>query len=383
MGRILGPALAGVGAALLLAACGGGEGEAGPATTIPGGVPPVDLARHSVPLADVVFDTFDGSFLRLTESTEAERRRLRDVIAPIYEPVYGNADDLAWLEDGDLVLGYDSGSGAYAYPLKVLNLRGLVNDEIDGEPVLVSYCPLCGSAVVYSREVAGRTLLFGNTSALYESDLVMFDHQTGSYWYQVRGEAIVGELTGTRLRALPSTTLPWVEWKRLHPDTRLLVADGAERLGERYAADPFVGYGRRVDEGEFAFPVPEERLDGRLRASEVVVAVEVGSSTKAYPPGLIAEAVVNDEVGGESVVLFFPAGGGSATAFLAGVDGRTLRFEGRDHTFRDRETGSTWDAAGRAVAGPLTGTALEPLPTRRAFWFSLALATPGVELYGA
>ena len=93
---------------------------------------------------------------------------------------------MPWLQDTDLVIGYVSGVSAYAYPIKVLNSGDLVIDEIDGVPVLVSHCPLCASGVVYSREVDGETLLFGNTSALYRSALVMFDHQTGPtgsrYW---------------------------------------------------------------------------------------------------------------------------------------------------------------------------------------------------------
>ena len=106
--------------------------------------------------------------------------------------------------------------------MNVLTLHEIVNDVIDGVPVLVAYCPLCFSGVVFGRELDGRVLTFGNTSALYQSDLVMCDHQTGSYWFQVGGEAVVGELTHSRLTLLPSTTMAWGEWKRLYPETRLL-----------------------------------------------------------------------------------------------------------------------------------------------------------------
>ena len=166
-------------------------------------VPMVDLRMHSVPLEDVVFDTFDGRFARLSEASEELVEDLRDVIKPIYNPEYGDAEGLPWLRASDMVIGYVSESGTYAYPVKVLNRRELVNDVIDDAPILVTYCPLCASSVVYSRQVKGETLLFGNTSALFEADLVMFDHQTGSYWFQVLGEAIVGEMTGKRLTPVP------------------------------------------------------------------------------------------------------------------------------------------------------------------------------------
>ena len=387
-------------AALVLAACGGATNTAAPtptATTVEvrvtrtatvqstavdlAQVPDVDVSRRSVPLDEVVFDTFDGRFTRLGDASARLIRSLSDRIRPIYNPVYGDASGLPWLRDDDLVLGYVSESGAYAYPIKVLNFREIVNDVIGGEPVLVSYCPLCGSGVVYSRVLDGRTLLFGNTSALHESDMVMFDHQTGSYWFQVGGSAIVGELTESRLRPLPSMTLTWGDWKASFPDTRLLVGDGRGALDPRYASNPFSGYPANVDAGRFSFPVSEDRLDGRLRPSEVVVTLEIDESVRAYPIGLIGGGVVNDEVGGEPVVIFVQRDGLTGTGFLSTVSGRRLTFAAEGEAVTDLETGSTWDSAGTAVAGPLAGTVLERVPNRRAFWFSLAGALRGVELY--
>ncbi len=342
-------------------------------------VPIVDLATHSVPLEEVVFDTFDGRSVRLDMASQQLIESLRDALKPIYNPRYGDANGLPWLRDSDLVIGYKSESDVYAYPVKVLNFQELVNDVIDGVPVLVSYCPLCASGVVYSREVEGRTLLFGNTSALFQSDLVMFDHQTGSYWFQVLGEAIVGTMTGTRLTPLPAMTITWGEWKRLHPDTRLLVSDGRVPFGSRYASDPFEGYEESLDSGRFPFPVSEERLDSRLRASEIVITAEVDSAVRAYPIRLIGDNAVNDQVGGQPVVIF--SRGSTGSAFLATVSGNQLTFQLKDGLFVDQQTGSTWDDVGQPVAGPLIGASLEPVPSRRAFWFSIAGAVPGLELY--
>lgn len=378
-----------LGAVLFLVACGtaakseqgDGPRAAGPPAPVIDldAVPRVDVSKHSVPLGDVVFDTFNGSFLRLGEASPSQIRALRDAIKPIYRPRYGGQDSLPWLRDGDLVIGYATRRGAYAFPLKILNFRELVNDVIDGQPILISYCPLCGSGVVYSRRLEGRTLLFGNTSALYQSDLVMFDHQTGSYWFQVQGEALVGKLTGKRLPPLPATTLPWGEWKQLHPETRLLAADGSTAFGSQYASDPFAGYAQQVDRGGFAFPVSKNKLDSRLRASEVVIAVEVGSHAKAYPLQRIGDGAVNDAVGSVPVVLF--SRGGTGSIFRASVSGRRLFFDLPGGAFVDRQTRSTWNQAGRAVAGPLKGSSLQPLPSRRAFWFSIAIASPGIDLY--
>ena len=123
-------------------------------------------------------------------------------------PAYGGADALPWLDDDDLVLGYEAGGEVFAYPINIVNFHEMVNDTIGGVPLLVTNCPLCFSGVVFGREVDGQTLTFGNTSALYQSNLVMYDHQTGSYWSQVGGEAVVGTLTRARLEPLPSATCP-------------------------------------------------------------------------------------------------------------------------------------------------------------------------------
>ena len=147
----------------------------------------MDISIHSVPLDDIVFGTFSG-FGRTVPLTAADDElilRLRDVIAPIDQPVYGGAGALSWLEDDDLVLGCRAGDTAFAYPVNVLNFRELVTDDNGGVPVLITYCPLCFSGVVFHWELDGRVLTFGNTSALYQSDLVMYDHQTGSDWFQV------------------------------------------------------------------------------------------------------------------------------------------------------------------------------------------------------
>ena len=219
-------------AAALLPACGGGEGDPTPADGAgdagngafsspigsddeasevvgPAGLvlPPLDLERQTVPLDQVFFDTFNGGTVRLDDASVSLIDSLRDAIAPLFFPDYDGVEGGDWLDPNDLVLTYvDEAGQAYAYPRKILNFHEVVNDELAGVPVLVSYCPLCRSGVVFDRRLGEATLIFGNTSALYESDLVMFDWQTNSYWWQVPGRAIVGTLAGEELAVLPSQT---------------------------------------------------------------------------------------------------------------------------------------------------------------------------------
>jgi hypothetical protein len=366
-------------------AAGSSSGSSRPEPYIPDGPPPrVDVQIASVSLDEVVFDTFGGGYLPLSQASDNTIEQLRDVIRPIYQPVYDPVEGGGWLGDDDLVIGYASKGDAYAYPLKILNYHEIVNDYIDGVPLLVSYCPLCASAVVYERELDGDVLLFGNTSALHESDMVMYDHQTGSYWFQVVGEGIVGALTGKRLKALPSVTIAWGEWKRQHPDTLVLSKDlGLLNVpGNPYLSDPFAGYARRLDSSGPPFPISPIK-DARLRPGAKVFAIEIGESHKAYAlmPG--PSWLLEDAVGGEDVLII---GRGrveapGASAYFREVDGRILSFGLSNDLVEDEETGSVWDDSGLAVSGPLAGTQLDAVPSRTSFWFSLVGALPGIELH--
>lgn len=366
---------------LVAAACGGAAQEGpdrsleAPARTLNG----TDLTRHSVPLEDIHFDTFRGSSIPLTKISEQQARELLDAIPPLTDPRYDSAGGGDWLEEEDPVVGYVAGGEAYAYPFKILNFHEIVNDELGGTPVLVTYCPLCRSGIVYDRRLDGRILSFGNTSALYQSDLVMIDRETRSYWWQVSGEAIVGDLTGARLPVLPSVTMPWGEWRRLHPDTMVLSREtGHQRPYER---DLFAGYEDAVNAGRFPFPVTEEVMDERLAPAEQVLGVVLGSESRAYPVGRLGDAAVNDTVGGEPVVVFSSKDGPSGAAFSPVVDGRHLTFGFEGGAYRDGETGSEWAISGQAVGGPLAGTRLEPVPSRSTFWFAYVAAFPETEVY--
>ena len=370
------------GIALAAAACAGDDqsGDAPSDVTAsteeaPGTPPEVDLSSRSVPLDEVHFDTFDGGSVPLSESTSELRARLLDAIPPIDRPVYGDIGAGDWLSPSDLVLGYVAGDTTYAYPFKILDFHEIVNDEIDGVPVLISYCPLCRSAIVYDRRVGGEVLSFGNTSALYESDLVMVDRNTGSYWWQVAGSAIVGTLTGTTLEPLPSVVATWEDWTSQHPDTLVLTREtGYSRPYER---DSFAGYADSIDAGRFPFPVGEAARDDRLQPSALVLGVTLGGVARAYPVESLT-GPINDEVGGEPIVVF-PTDGG-ATVFSAVVNGETLEFRHIDSDLVDIATGSVWTSAGVAVSGPLAGTSLKPVPSRTTFWFAFVGAFPDVQI---
>ena len=345
-------------------------------------IPPVDTSQHSVPLEEIYFDTFrpTNRAVPLNKADPDLIRSLRDAIPPLYAPVFESAAEAdGWLRADDIVLGYADGEEAYAYPVRILNFHEIVSHEVNGRPIIATYCPLCYSGVVYDRRVNGETLLFGNTSALHESDMVMLDHQTGSYWVQVSGEAVVGPMTGTRLAPLPAQMATWADWQALHPDTLVLSRNTGYRRD--YGRNPFAGYAEQLNQtGRFAFPVSDAVNDPRLAPGDVVLGVQVGQDTAVYPLAQIGNGVVNDVVGETAVVVFSRSDGPSGAAYSPVVEGDVLTFLLEDGRIQDEQTGSDWNMAGQATDGPLAGTQLAPFSTRTSLWFALIAAYPDLIL---
>ncbi|MDX1578533.1 MAG: DUF3179 domain-containing protein [Gemmatimonadota bacterium] len=336
-----------------------------------------DFSRTAVPVREIV-------------SGGPPKDGIPSIDRPRFESV--EAGD-AWLEDREPVIVLEMEGEVKAYPLRILIRHEIVNDEIAGVPVSVTYCPLCNTALVFDRRVGDLMLDFGTTGRLRHSDLVMYDRQTETWWQQASGEALVGDLVGTTLDFIPANTMSWEKAVELHPDLRVLSRDTGFRA--RYGANPYVGYDRGSGPYRRFFSL---EIDDRFPALERVAAVDLGSGWAAPFSELRKSRVAEAEVEGRPFVVFWTPGvasavdaasipegrdvGGSAV-FDRRAAGRTLSFAWEDGAFRDRETGSTWDFAGRAVAGPLEGDRLEPIPHGNHFWFAWAAFRPETEVWRA
>ncbi|MDE0220820.1 MAG: DUF3179 domain-containing protein [Spirochaetaceae bacterium] len=356
---------------LVLAALSSASAESGPARVVAG----TDLGRHTVPLEQVLFDTFDGGMLPLSQATEAQVLRLRDAIRPVRSPRYDSVQEAGrWLAPEDLLVAYVAGGAALAYPVRILNFHEIVNETVDGVPILISYCPLCGSGIVYDRRLDGRELVFGNTSALYESDMVMYDRQTLSYWFQVSGEAIVGELAGRRLTPLPSLLIRFDRWRRDFPEGRVLSPEGLRGEGP----DPFAGYTDYLNAGRFAFPVSDAARDPALPAGERIVGVVVDGTARAYPVERLRGRVVNDALRGTPLAVAVDALG-NGFVFDRRSAGTEVRLAWDEAGALTAADGRRWSAATGAALG--TGEPLAALPSRWTYWFSFASAFPEASVY--
>ena len=228
----------------------------------------------------------------------------RDAIPALVDPPRIPADESRW-DPEQWVVGVAIGTEAAAYPLSILEWHELVNDTLGGEPILVSWCPLCGTAMVFDRRIGGRTRSFGVSGLLYRSDLLFYDRETESLWSQIRSEAVTGPSLGERLVLRRGRMLRWHEWRELHPDTNVLSPQTGHR--RPYGRSP---YGDYATSERLRFPAPTDR---RYHPKTPTLGLRLANgAARAYPAVEVVRA------------------GGKAAERLAGRDVRVAYDPARE-----------------------------------------------------
>jgi hypothetical protein len=310
----------------------------------------------------------------------AGKDEIRAITAPAFAPDWGDRDravnehTFEGLVAEDLVIGVSRGGRSRAYPLQILWTHEIVNDVFGG-PLLVTYCPVCGSSVVAERTVDGEPTIFGVSGYLWRSDLVMYDRRTESLWSQIAATAIRGPRTGRELTLVPSAVSTWEAWRRSNPDTDVLLPPPlSTAMGESAEKPVYFPYRRHQlfsDRGT-------DEFDDRTAVKGVVV----DGTARAYPfPVVEREEVINDRVGDHPVLVGLGAGS-RMVAYDRCVDGRALAFEAVGEGVA-RAGGSRWRLdTGLAVDGPHDGERLTELGGEPMFWFAWEKFHSDTELYG-
>ena len=321
----------------------------------------------------------------------------KDGIQSIDKPSFvsfSNADK--WLKPNEPVVAIEINGEAKAYPIQVLIWHEIVNDELKGTPLTVTFCPLCNSSIVFDRrlEFNGKSYLFdfGTTGKLRNSDLVMYDRQTESWWQQFVGTAIVGDLTGAKLKVLLSFIISYANFKESYPNGIVL----SKKTGymRNYGKNPYVRYDD-INNTPFLL---QNSPDRRLPPMERIVNVSINGINKIYPFSTIQkEKVLHDTVGKTNLVIFHLPGTssaldkasiansrdiGAATVFETMLDGKQLSFKRKDEVFVDEQTKSHWNITGKAIKGPLTGKQLTPIIHGNHFAFAWLAFIPDSLIYG-
>ncbi len=300
------------------------------------------------------------------------------------------------------VISVEIGGLAKAYPLNMLTFHEMANDTLAGIPILPTYCPLCNSGVVFNRRLnfEGKeyTLEFEVSGFLRNSNMVMFDRLTETWWQQLMGYAIVGESAGAELNIIPSLIISVQEFFKRYPDGQILSKEtGYDKTMERYGTNPYVHYDS-ISKNPYSRFFDEKNVDGRLPAMERIIDIQDDGEYKVYPFTAIAEeGVINDQFKSKHVVLFYQSGTvsnmddkelsnskdvGSVTIFDPHVNGQLLTFTKKKTKFIDGQTGSYWDITGHCIKGKLKGEQLMIEPHSNHFAFSWLAFFPDSEIYG-
>lgn len=239
----------------------------------------------------------------------------RDGIPSIDDPEFIEASQADWLRDDDRILGISYNSITKAYPMRILDWHEVVNDFFGEEPILVTWCPLCGSGMAFKSEIDGEILEFGVSGLLYNSDVLLYDRQTESLWSQISTEAITGVWQGSRLEQIPANHTTWGDWVRRHPDTKVLSRNtGFDR---NYNRRPYAGYENRED---LYFPLTD--TDERYPLKEWVLGITLDGVSRAYAFSELenSENRFEDRIGSHYVIIEYDPENKAARAFDAAVN---------------------------------------------------------------
>jgi len=275
----------------------------------------------------------------------------KDGIPALDHPRFAPASSIDWLAFREPVIELAVGRDVRAYPLQILIWHEIVNDRVGGVPVAVTFCPLCNTAIAFDRRVRRHTLSFGTTGNLRNSDLVMYDRQTQSWWQQFGGEALVGRYAGTGLRTLPVRIVAWRQFERAHPQGLVLTRETG--YSRPYGENPYTGYDDVSSPP--LFPTANSS-DRRLPPKERVVFIEFARDAVVVPFSTLARRhVVTLRVGGHRLVVRWHAGVSSPLASAEIASGRDIGS-------------ASVTERGRLV------------PFEEPFWFAVAAFRPGISI---
>ena len=325
------------------------------------------------PRFSAYFDEVDEPLIRLDEIVWGGVRQ--DGIPPLRNPAMLAAKDAGYLGDDHVVFGVSVNGDARAYPKRILAWHEMFVDTVGGVPVAGVYCTLCGTVILFHTEHDGVNHRLGTSGFLYRSNKLMYDQDTQSLWSTMRGTPVVGPLAGKGIvldRGSVVTTT-WGEWRRRHPDTKVLSLEtGHER---NYAEGAAYREYFATDELMFSVPALDSRLKNKDEVFTMLLAHHPARPLAISADFLAANPVHHDSIEGTAlVVLTDPSGANRAYA------SEDVMFTGYDGDARVQDSsGLTWTMDEHALAAE-NGRVLHRIPAQRAFWFGWYAAFPHTRL---
>lgn len=257
------------------------------------------------------------------------------------------------------------------YPQQILVWHEVVNDSVGGKNVSVSYSPLTGTVVGYQSQSDEVSTDFGTSGYILNSNIVLYDRETGSLWPQIFGTAITGEARGSGVEMFPVAWSSWGDAKAAYPDAEVLSKNTGHVRS--YGFDPYgsyIGEGTYYDSGRVFFPLMHE--DDRLSPKEVVVGVKGSGQVAVLKEKIRQDGAVHSVVGKVPIVAFWDDVLNTARIYSRDLDGEVLEFVQSGQNFVD-QNGDTWASDGTQRGGE---SELNWIPSFDSMWFAWSAFYP-------
>ncbi|MBX2872318.1 MAG: DUF3179 domain-containing protein [Saprospiraceae bacterium] len=303
----------------------------------------------------------------------------KDGIPALDAPDFIDVNQVDFLDDDDLVIGFKVGNDVRAYPHPILDWHEIINDDFGNIRVAITYCPLTGTGIGWDRDIDGGTTTFGVSGLLYNTNLIPYDRATDSNWSQMLLESVQGKMAGTAIETHQVVETTWGTWKELYPQSKVVSTEtGWSRNYDRY---PYGDY--RTNNNSLFFPVGVN--DSRLPAKERVLGViSATKAAKAYRFSSMPDngvGVFTDVFREYNLVI---VGSQEANFMQAYVQPEGLTFEPVQDklpiVMRDDE-GNTWNIFGEAVAGPRMGQKLLETRSFIGYWVAWGAFYEGLAIF--
>jgi len=313
----------------------------------------------------------------------------KDGIPALTNPNFVDLNSVSYLDNNNLVIVFRAGGIVHFYPHKILDWHEIINDEIGGQALTVSYCPLTGTAIGLSRDLVvdgqSKKTTFGVSGLLYNTNLILYDRLTNSYWSQMRNQCVAGKLKGEFPNNLTLLETSYQTAKELYPQARVVSSNTDVYNASQYDHYPYGDY--RTNNNTLLFSVSND--DTRLPRKERILGIVENNASKAYRFSSFGDtnSVITDQVGGIDVVIAGNQTKGVMLAFTANwVGGQKLSFNAVNDVnvpavFLKDNLGNQYDILGFAVTGPDAGKQLQQVHTYISYWFAWGAFHPETDIY--
>ena len=343
----------------------------------------IDTSKHTVPLKELmVYESGDYDFPVLNRKVFVDKYR-GDKFLYVKEPV----------------ISIEMNGEAKAYPLSILRYYEILNDEVGGIPVLIAYCSLCNSAMVFDKRINFKgesyALDFLYPKMARQSNMVVKDKQTNTLWQQFDGKGLVGKLSGAELTQLSFVLMSYKDFFVNYPNGKILTPESDPKMQfyKGYMMNPDVGYADINSDPHFFLG----KVDARLSPKELVLVLKLKDRFFVYPfSAMTKENMIQDKPSGSEVVIFYNPNMvsildkelikeskniGYAIAYSPQVKGKRLKFAKAENGFIDTKTGSHWNMLGTCIDGKYKGEKLQPYIYTQTFAFAILAFHPEAVVY--